>query len=62
MSAWNLRRLAVPAGYAFEQQGVRQKVTFTDDLSPFNRDFVLFLEAIRKANPLASVDWASIRF
>jgi hypothetical protein len=37
-------------------------VTFTNNLSLFNRDFLLFLEAVRKANPLATVDRASVIF
>ncbi|WP_235645942.1 hypothetical protein [Stenotrophomonas maltophilia] len=40
----------------------RKCVTFTNNLTLFNRDFLLFLEAVRKANPLATVDPAGIRF
>lgn len=40
----------------------RKSVTFTNNLTLFNRDFLLFLEAVRKANPLATVDQAGLRF
>ena len=54
--------LYLPGMHSSSKASGRRSVTFTNDLSPFNRDFVLFLEAVRKANPLASVDWAGIRF
>nr|WP_313411850.1 hypothetical protein [Stenotrophomonas geniculata] len=37
-------------------------VTFTNNLTLFKRDFLLFLEAVRKANPLATVDRAGLFF
>ncbi|HFF6000167.1 TPA: hypothetical protein ACGCGS_000633 [Stenotrophomonas maltophilia] len=46
----------------FSKASGRKCVTFTSNLTLFNRDFLLFLEAVRKANPLASVDRAGIRF
>ncbi|WP_231113996.1 hypothetical protein [Stenotrophomonas maltophilia] len=46
----------------FSKASGRKCVTFTNNLTLFNRDFLLFLEAVRKANPLASVDRAGIRF
>lgn len=46
----------------FSRASGRRCVTFTNNLSLFNRDFLLFLEAVRKANPLATVDRASVLF
>lgn len=46
----------------FSRAPGRKCVTFTNNLSLFNRDFLLFLEAVRKANPLATVDRASVIF
>ncbi len=46
----------------FSKTSGRKCVTFTNNLTLFNRDFLLFLEAVRKANPLATVDRAGIRF
>ncbi|HHA2534782.1 TPA: hypothetical protein ACOEBE_002444 [Stenotrophomonas maltophilia] len=46
----------------FSKASGRKCVTFTNNLTLFNRDFLLFLEAVRKANPLATVDRAGIRF
>nr|WP_329761004.1 hypothetical protein [Stenotrophomonas geniculata] len=46
----------------FSRASGRKCVTFTNNLSLFNRDFLLFLEAVRKANPLATVDRASVIF
>ncbi len=46
----------------FSKASGRKCVTFTNNLTLFNRDFLLFLEAVRKANPLAPVDRAGIRF
>jgi len=46
----------------FSREAGRRCVTFTNNLSLFNRDFLLFLEAVRKANPLATVDRASVIF
>ncbi|HIE1458597.1 TPA: hypothetical protein ACXJST_000509 [Stenotrophomonas maltophilia] len=46
----------------FSKASGRKCVTFTNNLSLFNRDFLLFLESVRKANPLATVDRAGIRF
>ncbi len=46
----------------FSRASGRKCVTFTNNLSLFNRDFLLFLEAVRKANPLATVDRASVLF
>ena len=46
----------------FSRVSGRKCVTFTNNLSLFNRDFLLFLEAVRKANPLATVDRASVLF
>ncbi|HFF3782315.1 TPA: hypothetical protein ACGCF2_000790 [Stenotrophomonas maltophilia] len=46
----------------FSRASGRKCVTFTNNLTLFNRDFLLFLEAVRKANPLATVDRAGIRF
>lgn len=46
----------------FSKASGRKCVTFTNNLTLFNRDFLLFLEAVRKANPLATVDPAGIRF
>ncbi|MEN5272816.1 hypothetical protein [Stenotrophomonas lactitubi] len=46
----------------FSREAGRRCVTFTNNLSLFNRDFLLFLEAVRKANPLAIVDRASVIF
>jgi hypothetical protein len=43
----------------FSRASGRKCVTFTNNLSLFNRDFLLFLEAVRKANPLATVERAS---
>ena len=46
----------------FSKASGRKCVTFTNNLTLFNRDFLLFLEAVRKANPLATVDRAGILF
>jgi len=46
----------------FSKAAGRRSVTFTNNLTLFNRDFLLFLEAVRKANPLATVDRASVIF
>ncbi|MGM1041446.1 hypothetical protein [Stenotrophomonas sepilia] len=46
----------------FSRASGRKCVTFTNNLSLFNRDFLLFLEAVRKASPLATVDRASVLF
>ncbi len=46
----------------FSRASGRKCVTFTNNLSLFNRDFLLFLEAVRKANPLATVDRVSVIF
>ena len=46
----------------FSKASGRKCVTFTYNLTLFNRDFLLFLEAVRKANPLATVDRASVLF
>lgn len=46
----------------FSKASGRKCVTFTNNLTLFNRDFLLFLEAVRKANPLASVDRAGLFF
>lgn len=46
----------------FSKASGRKCVTFTSNLTLFNRDFLLFLEAVRKANPLATVDRASVLF
>ncbi|WP_238985210.1 hypothetical protein [Stenotrophomonas beteli] len=46
----------------FSKASGRKCVMFTNNLTLFNRDFLLFLEAVRKANPLATVDRAGIRF
>lgn len=46
----------------FSRASGRKCVTFTNNLTLFNRDFLLFLEAVRKANPLATVDRASVIF
>ncbi|MBC9116306.1 hypothetical protein G4Q77_11095 [Stenotrophomonas maltophilia] len=46
----------------FSKASGRKCVTFTNNLTLFNRDFLLFLEAVRKANPLATVDRASLFF
>jgi len=46
----------------FSKAAGRKCVTFTNNLTLFNRDFLLFLEAVRKANPLATVDRAVLRF
>lgn len=46
----------------FSKASGRKCVTFTNNLSLFNRDFLLFLEAVRKANPLATVERASVIF
>ena len=46
----------------FSKAADRKCVTFTNNLTLFNRDFLLFLEAVRKANPLATVDRAGVRF
>jgi hypothetical protein len=43
----------------FSRASGRKCVTFTNNLSLFNRDFLLFLAAVRRANPLATVDRAS---
>lgn len=46
----------------FSKASGRKCVTFTNNLTLFNRDFLLFLEAVRRANPLATVDRASVIF
>lgn len=46
----------------FSKAAGRKCVTFTNNLTLFNRDFLVFLEAVRKANPLATVDRAGVRF
>ncbi|MDA5339460.1 hypothetical protein LRM36_13645 [Stenotrophomonas maltophilia] len=46
----------------FSRASGRRCVRFTTNLTLFNRDFLLFLEAVRKANPLATVDQAGIFF
>lgn len=46
----------------FSRASGRKCVTFTNNLSLFNRDFLLFLEAVRKANPLATVERAGLFF
>jgi len=46
----------------FSKASGRKCVTFANNLTLFNRDFLLFLEAVRKASPLATVDRAGIRF
>jgi hypothetical protein len=46
----------------FSKASGRKCVTFTNNLTLFNRDFLLFLEAVRKANPLATVDQAGLFF
>ncbi|WP_262235645.1 hypothetical protein [Stenotrophomonas maltophilia] len=46
----------------FSKASGRKRVTFTNNLTLFNRDFLLFLEAVRKANPLATVDQAGLFF
>ncbi len=46
----------------FSKAAGRKCVTFTNNLTLFNRDFLLFLEAVRKANALATVDRAGLRF
>ena len=46
----------------FSKASGRKCVTFTNNLTLFNRDFLLFLEALRKANPLATVERASLFF
>lgn len=46
----------------FSREAGRKCVMFTNNLTLFNRDFLLFLEAVRKANPLATVDQAGLRF
>lgn len=46
----------------FSKASGRKCVTFTNKLTLFNRDFLLFLEAVRKANPLATVDRAGLFF
>ncbi|MEW4985280.1 hypothetical protein [Stenotrophomonas geniculata] len=46
----------------FSRASGKKCVTFTNNLSLFNRDFLLFLEAVRKANPLATVDQAGLFF
>jgi len=40
----------------------RKCATFSNNLTLFNRDFLIFLEAVRRANPLATVDRAGILF
>lgn len=44
----------------FSKAPGRKCVTFTNNLTLFNRDFLLFLEAVRKANPLATVERAGL--
>lgn len=46
----------------FSRAAGRRCVTFTNNLTLFNRDFLLFLEAVRKANPLATVERAGLLF
>lgn len=46
----------------FNKASGRKCVTFTNNLTLFNRDFLLFLEAVRKANPLATVERAGLFF
>ncbi|WP_295556853.1 hypothetical protein [uncultured Stenotrophomonas sp.] len=46
----------------FSKASGRKCVTFTNNLTLFNRDFLLFLEAVRKANPLAIVERAGLFF
>lgn len=46
----------------FSKASGRKCVTFTNNLTLFNRDFLIFLEAVRKANPLATVDQAGLFF
>ncbi|MDH1129726.1 hypothetical protein [Stenotrophomonas maltophilia] len=46
----------------FSKASGRKCVTFTNNLTLFNRDFLLFLEAVRKANPLATVNQAGLFF
>ncbi|AWH45780.1 hypothetical protein [Stenotrophomonas sp. ZAC14A_NAIMI4_1] len=46
----------------FSKAAETKCVTFTNNLTLFNRDFLLFREAVRKANPLATVDRAGLRF
>jgi hypothetical protein len=46
----------------FSKASGRNCVTFTNNLTLFNRDFLLFLEAVRKVNPLATVDRAGLFF
>ncbi|CAM4323501.1 hypothetical protein STPA111741_10865 [Stenotrophomonas pavanii] len=46
----------------FSRASGRRCVRFTTNLTLFNRDFLLFLEAVRKANPLATVDQAGLFF
>lgn len=46
----------------FSKASGRKCVTFTNNLTLFNRDFLLFLEAVRKANPLATVERAGLFF
>lgn len=46
----------------FSKASGRKCVTFTNNLTLFNRDFLLFQEAVRKANPLASVERAGLFF
>ncbi|WP_258392660.1 hypothetical protein [Stenotrophomonas maltophilia] len=46
----------------FSKASGRKCVTFTNNLTLFNRDFLLFLEAVRKANPLATLDQAGLFF
>ncbi|WP_260467271.1 hypothetical protein [Stenotrophomonas maltophilia] len=46
----------------FSRASGRKCVMFTNNLSLFNRDFLLFLEAVRKANPLATVERAILFF
>ncbi|MFL0350520.1 hypothetical protein [Stenotrophomonas lactitubi] len=46
----------------FSKASGRKCVTFTNNLTLFNRDFLLFLEAVRRANPLATVERAGVLF
>lgn len=46
----------------FSKASGRKCVTFTNNLTLFNRDFLLFLEAVRKASPLATVERAGLFF
>ncbi|AWH53234.1 hypothetical protein C1924_08600 [Stenotrophomonas sp. ESTM1D_MKCIP4_1] len=46
----------------FSRAAGRRCVTFTNNLTLFNRDFLLFIEVVRKANPLATADRAGVRF